>query len=335
MALPQALAAVVDLQHAHRELLRVVDSLKPTDWQRGVPYGEWTVKDFVALCIGDMSPSGPGLIAAGVLTPAFIEETSRTMDVSARNQALIDERRRYTPEDLRQLLFEAHDARIEASLRLDESHIPVLDYAVPMGATYEIKVWDWLWYGYHDRQHTDDLRRALAIDWSPQHLTFDAALDESLRLMRRGRDGLLRAVYSVADDAWDEVAHSGEGPNWTYRDVLAHVATNDLRPQARFRGVMGQWDEAEQQRLLQTAEWNEEQVSQLRGKNVREIVDVMAANRHDTMVQLSQLRPEHMDKTVRFADGREVTVKDYVAFLGEHDSMHAGEFVAVSRARRS
>lgn len=335
MALPQALAAVVDLQHAHRELLRVVDSLKPADWQRGVPYGEWTVKDFVALCIGDMSPSGPGLIAAGVLTPAFIEETSRTMDVSARNQALIDERRRYTPEDLRQLLFEAHDARIEASLRLDESHIPVLDYAVPMGPGYEIKVWDWLWYGYHDRQHTDDLRRSLAIDWLPQHLTFDSALDESLRLMRRGRDGLLRAIYSVADDAWDQVAHSGEGPNWTYRDVLAHVATNDLRPQARFRGVMGQWDEAEQQRLLRTAEWNEEQVSQLRGKNVREIIDVMAANRHDTMVLLSQLKPAHMDKTVRFADGREVTVKDYVAFLGEHDATHAGEFVAVSRARRS
>lgn len=334
MALPQALAAVVDLQHAHRELLRVVDSLKPSDWERGVPYGEWTVKDFVALCIGDMSPSGPGLIAAGVLTPEFIEETSRTMDVRARNQALIDERRRYTPEDLRQLLFEAHDARIEASLRLDESHIPVLDYTVPMGPGYEIKVWDWLWYGYHDRQHADDLRRALAVDWTPQRLEFDPALEEPIRLMVRGRDGLLRAVYSVADDAWDEAAHSGDSPGWTYRDILAHAATNDLRPQARFRGVLGQWDEDEQARILQTAEWNEEQVSRLRGKSVREIVDVMAANRHDTMVLLSQLKPEHMDRTVRFADGREVAIRDYVSFLGEHDSVHAGELVAVSRARR-
>jgi hypothetical protein len=153
--------------------------------------------------------------------------------------------------------------------------------------------------------------------------------------MVRGRDGLQRAIYSAADDAWDEVAHSGESPTWTYRDVLAHVATNDLRPQARFRGVMGQWDEAEQQALLQTAEWNEDKVSKLRGKSVREIVDVMAANRHDTMVLLSQLKPEHLSKTVRFADGREVAVKDYVAFLGEHDSMHAGELVAISRARRA
>ncbi len=334
MALPQALAAVVDLQHAHRELLRVVDSLKASDWARGVPYTEWTVKDFVALCIGDMSPSGPGLIAAGVLTPEFIAETSKTMDVRLRNKALIDERRRYTPEDLRQLLFEAHDARIEATLRLDETHITTLEYPVPMGPDYEIKVWDWLWYGYHDRQHADDLRRALTVDWTPQSLSFDSSLNEPLRLMTRGRDGLIRAIYSVADEAWDEPAHTGEAPNWTYRDVLAHVATNDLRPQTRFRGVLGQWDEDEQQRILQTNEWNEEQVAKLRGKSVREIVDVMAANRHDTLVLIGQLKPEHLDKTVRFAGGAEVTVKNYVTFLGQHDSMHARELVSVSRARR-
>lgn len=334
MALPQALAAVVDLQHAHRELLRVVDSLKPADWDRGVPYGEWTVKDFIALCIGDMSPSGPGLIAAGILTPEFIAQTAATMDVRVRNQAMIEERRRYTPEDLRQLLFEAHDARIEASLRLDESHIPVLEYDVPMGPQYEIKVWDWLWYGYHDRQHADDLRRALEINWTPQHLTFDPGLEESVRLMVRGHDGLMRAIYSVADDAWDLPAKSDDS-KWTYRDELAHIATNDSRPQARFRGVMGQWDQEEQKRILQTDEWNEAQVEKLRGKSVREIISSRQANRHDTMVLLSQLKPEHLDKTVRFEDGREVTVKDYVAFIGEHDSMHAGGLVAVSRSRRN
>jgi hypothetical protein len=333
MPLPQALAAVVDLQHSHRELLRIVDSLKPADWQRGVPYGEWTVRDLVSHCIGDMSPSGPGLIAAGVLTPEFIAETSETFDVRARNQAMIVERAHFTPEDLRQLLFEAHDAKIEAMLRLDESHLPVLDYTVPMGQGYEIKVLDWLWYGYHDRQHADDLRRALEIDWTPQKLAFDPGLEDSIRLMVRGRDGLLRAIYSVADDAWDIPAHS-ESPVWTYKDVLAHVATNDLRPQVRFRAVMGNADEAEQQRILRTDEWNEEQVSRLRGKTVREIIDEMQANRHDAMVLISQLKPEHLRKMVRFADGREFSMRDYVAFLGEHDSMHAGELVAVSRARR-
>ena len=69
MALPAVEAAVEDLTRSHRELLRLVDSLSEGDWERAVPYGEWTVKDLIAHVIGDMSPGWPGLILAGVLTP--------------------------------------------------------------------------------------------------------------------------------------------------------------------------------------------------------------------------------------------------------------------------
>ncbi len=332
MTLPQALAAVVDLQHAHRELLRVVDSLKPEDWGRGVPYGDWTVKDLVAHCIGDMSPSGPGLIAAGVLTPQFIADTSKTFDVRSRNQEIIDERRRYTPEDLRQLLFEAHDARIEATLRLDNSHVPVLEYPVPMGPRYEVRVEDWLWYGYHDREHADDIRRALRIDWKPATLSYAHELDEAVRQMVRGREGLLRAIYSVADDAWDETAYAPHG--WTYRQVLAHVATNDLRPQTRLRGILGEGDPAAMESILRTDEWNQESIKPLEGLPLAGVIDTMARNRHELMLLVGRLAPEHLDRVIRFADGREVALRDYIAFIGEHDSVHAGEFVNVSRRAR-
>ena len=126
-----------------------------------MPYGEWTVKDLVAHVIGDLSPSGPGLILAGVLTPEFISETSKTFDVRGRNASMVEERRHFTREDLRQLLFESHDAFIDATLRLEEQHLPVLAYTVPMGAEYHLHVEDWLWFGHHDRQHADDIRRAV------------------------------------------------------------------------------------------------------------------------------------------------------------------------------
>ncbi len=90
MTLPLAEAAVEDLRHAHRELLGVVDSLSATDWERFVPYGEWTVKDLIAHAIGDMSPSGAGLIHAGVLTPEFIAATSKGFDVRARNASIVN-----------------------------------------------------------------------------------------------------------------------------------------------------------------------------------------------------------------------------------------------------
>jgi hypothetical protein len=121
MALPVVEAAVEDLTRSHRELLRLVDSLSENDWERPVPYGEWTVKDLIAHVIGDMSPSGPGLILAGILTPGFIADTSKGFDVRGRNEAMVEARRHFTREDLRQLLFESHDAFIAAALRLEES----------------------------------------------------------------------------------------------------------------------------------------------------------------------------------------------------------------------
>src|SRR3989304_2657779 len=237
MTLPVVEAATEDLRLAHRELLRVVDSLSDADWERAVPYGEWTVKDLVAHCIGDMSPSGAGLILAGVLTPQFIADTASTFDIRARHAALVDERRGLAREDLRQMLFSCHDAMHNAALKLTEEHLPVLAYSVPMGPDYDLHVEDWLWAGYHDRQHADDIRRALQLDWQPEPLTFLPEIEATFRTLNRYREGLLRAVYSLAEDAWDE---AGPDPGWTYRDTLAHVASNDLRAQTRLPPPLAQ-----------------------------------------------------------------------------------------------
>ena len=103
--------------------------------------------------------------------------------------------------------------------------------------------------------------------------------------------------------------------------------------QARFRSVLGNHDEAAMAALLQTAAWNEEHVAPLRGKSVREAIDVMQENRHTSLVLIGRLKPEHLAKTVRLGDGREVTVADYIAVMGEHDAIHAGQLVPASRAR--
>jgi hypothetical protein len=331
MTLPLAEAAVEDLRHAHRELLGVVDSLSASDWERFVPYGEWTVKDLVAHAIGDMSPSGPGLIHAGVLTPEFIADTSKVFDVRTRNASIVEERRRYTREDLRQLLFDAHDAMIDATLRLDESHLPVLAYSVPMGPEYEIKVEDWLWHGYHDRQHADDIRRAVEVDWQPERLTFLPEIDAKLGLVQRYREGLLRAIYSAADDAWEEPATVG---GWTYKQDLAHIASNDLRPQTRLRAILGEAGDEEMVAIVRTDEWNQARVDERKGWSVRRLVDDLAANRHQTLKLLARLRPEHLSATISFASGDQVSLPDYVGHIGRHDAMHAGHLVPVSRARR-
>ncbi len=322
MTLPLVQAAMDDLRVAHRDLLRVVDSLSDDDWARPISYGDWTVKDLIAHCIGDMSPSGVGLILAGVLTPQFIADTGKTFDVRARNAAVVAERRDLAPEDLRQMLFRCHDAMHNAALKLSEEHLPVLAYAVPMGPLYDLRVEDWLWFGYHDRQHADDIRRALEIDWQPEKLTFLPEIKERFRLMYRYREGLLRAVYSVADDAWQEEAP--DVPGWTYREVLAHLASNDLKAHAYLTNLLGEPDQTQLEALQNVDAWNQHEVEARRGRSVRELVDELAANRHQMLCLLSRLEPGQIQPAH----------SQLLDNLSAHESIHAAHLVPASRARR-
>jgi hypothetical protein len=330
--LPQVAAAIEDLLNANRELLAVVDSLSDSDWDRYVPYRDWTVKDLVAHAVGDMSPSGPGLIHAGVLTPEFIAETARGIDTRSRSLSLVEERRRLTREDLRQMLFHAYDAFIGYALRLDESHLPVLDYPVPMGPGYEIKVLDWLWHGYYPRRHADDIRRALAIEYGPVQRRFLPEIEATFGELARGHEGFLRAVYSVADDAWEEPVASN--PQWTNKDLLAHLAANDLRPHVRLRAILGEADAGELAAVNSTDEWNEARVAERRGRSVRQLVDELHANRDQMMALLARMTADNASAIITMANGSQTPLSGYLTFFHEHESTHAGQLVPASRARR-
>ena len=278
-----------------------------------------------------MSPSGAGLILAGVLTPQFIADTARTFDVRARNASLVDERRGLAREDLRQMLFSCHDAMHNAALKLTEEHLPILAYSVPMGPGYDLRVEDWLWHGYHDRQHADDIRRALEVDWRPEPLTFVPEIDATLRTLTRHRDATLRAVYSVADEAWEEESALA---GWTYRDILTHLASNDIRHEIRLRAALGEGDPAELRSLDDVDGWNERARQERRGLGARELIDELAAHRQGVMRLLSRFRPEHMSAAISLPDGRKFPPPEYVEMFSAHEARHAGQLVPASRARR-
>ena len=328
---PIAEAAVEDLTRSHRELLRLVDSLSEKDWERPVPYGEWTVKDLVAHVTGDMSPGWAGLILAGVLTPQFIVEMGKGYDARTANAANVEERKRWTREDLRQMLFEAHNAMIDAALRLDESHLPVLEYVVPMGPEYDLKVSDFLWRGWHDRQHADDIARALGTEWAPKELTFAPELERKMRWVVLSQDTFLRALYSVADDAWEEQALSD---GWTYHDVAAHVSSNEVRLQTRLRSALGEASPQELATVNDIEAWNETTVTERRGRSVRQIANEFEAGRFGTMQVLSRFTGETLGNAVKRGDGSTVPAAEFVKLLSRHTSVHAGQLVPAGRARR-
>jgi hypothetical protein len=233
------------------------------------------------------------------------------------------------------VLFEAHDARIAMTLRLDERHEEILTYAVPMGPEYDLTVEDWLWFAYHDRQHTDDIRRALTIDWAPRSLEFLPEIEEKLRWFVRAQEGFLRAVYSVANDAWDDPAH-GEAEGWSYKGVLAHVASNEERLQIRFRSAAGNASQAEIEAVNDVDAWNREKVGGLTDVTPSQLVDAFLKGRNDTIEVLAAYQRSDLDGSVTVAGGESVPLLDFIDRVSNHTSRHAAQLVpASSRARLS
>lgn len=333
MALPVVEAAVEGLTRSHRELLRLVDSLSEADWERPVPYGEWTVKDLIAHVIGDMSPGWAGLILAGVLTPQFILDMGRGYDARTANAANVEERRRWTREDLRQMLFEAHDEMIGAALRLDESHLPVLDYVVPIGPEYDLRISDFLWRGAHDRQHADDIRRALEVGWTPSPLSFVPEIQSKMRRAVLAHEMFLRAAYSVADYAWDE--ESGGCPGWTYHDIVAHVASNEVRRETRLRSAMGEASDEELAAINDVDGWNARVVAERRRSSLRFLMDELTAGWYSITKTLSRFKAQDLSRTVVLGGGQDMEVLEFLKRMSAHTSRHAGQLVPASMARRT
>jgi hypothetical protein len=280
-----------------------------------------------------MSPGWAGLILAGVLTPEFIMDMGKGYDARTANAATVEERRGLTREDLRQILFDAHDEMIAAALRLDQSHMPVLEFVVPMGPGYGLRVVDFLWRGAHDRQHADDIRRALEVDYKPEHLTFIPEIEKRMRKQVRAQEGFLRAAYSVADDAWD--LPSQDCPGWTYHDVLAHVTSNEVRRITRLRSALEGPGVAGLEDINDVDGWNAQAVAERRDWTLRALIDEFLAGWDGILHTLAQFKPEHLDKPVVLGgDSQGVAASEFLARMAGHTTTHAGHLVPASRSRR-
>jgi uncharacterized protein (TIGR03083 family) len=156
----------------------------------------------------------------------------------------------------------------------------------------------------------------------------EAAMDD-LQLAHRE---LLRVVDSLSDNAWQE---PGPDPGWTHRDILAHVASNDIRVHARLHALLGEPDEARLRAVNDLDGWNQRMVEERRDRSVHQLIDEFAANRHETLRLLSRVRPEHLSTPITMTDGSTCNLLEYIAMITEHEAEHAGHLDPASKTRRS
>ncbi len=133
-------------------------------------------------------------------------------------------------------------------------------------------------------------------------------------------------IRSVPAGRWDEVTPGAEA-GWTRRQLLAHMATNDLRQITRVRVGAGIGSQADRDALSEQADvdvWNRAQVEQRRDRSIDELVAELQAHRAEFIVLLESLSPEQRSQLMPFRGDRLPLTTGVPMIIG-HLAEHARE----------
>ena len=305
--------AVADMVAARNELLGAIADVGPAEWDRYVPYGGRTLHDLLAhLAAADQAWA----LAAQDLLKGESEDR-RPLTPAAREAAQDRAIARGRTQSIDALLAEMHRRRkllISLYELLEPRHL-----ALSLAAFGEEhnSVREHIWLGYHDRLHAADIRRALRLQWYPAKLRF-------LPEVRTGVDALapdrtLYVAYSVDPVRWER---RSPVPGWSYRQLLAHIATGDWVFQQQLRhllehGRFGDWPDIDA--------GNEERINERRFSTYGALIEEYLSMRHETLLLISKLKPKHLKATVRFwwdAPEQERTALDYILTFHRHERSH-------------
>lgn len=156
------------------------------------------------------------------------------------------------------------------------------------------------------------------------HGTFDSLLhslsEAAPRVEARAR--------MVPAGRWDDVIQTGDGA-WTRRQLLAHMAANDLRQLVRIRigaGIPDPGDAAAHAAELETHAWNQARVDERHDAEVDALLAEMRANRALLATLLRSLTPGQRDRPMPFR-GQPTPLADMVSTLIGHLDQHAEELL--------
>ncbi|MBI5949708.1 MAG: DinB family protein [Chloroflexi bacterium] len=157
----------------------------------------------------------------------------------------------------------------------------------------------------------------------------DATFERLLASLAEAVGPVEAAVRAVPRDRWEEVIHTGDGA-WTRRQLLAHMAANDLRQLIRIRigaGVPEPGDDLAHAAELEVHDWNRGRVAERAGNDVETLVAEMRANRAALIALLRSLTAAQRARPMPFR-GEPTPLAEMVPVLIGHLDGHARELVA-------
>ena len=157
----------------------------------------------------------------------------------------------------------------------------------------------------------------------------DAHFDHLLNSLAAAAASVESRVRTVPADRWDDVIQTGDGA-WTRRQLLAHMAANDLRQLVRVRvgaGMAQPGDPEAHAAELETHAWNQARVEERAGAEINTLLGEMQANRRALVALLRGLTPQQRARPMPFR-GRPTPLQEMVPVLIGHLDQHAEELIA-------
>ena len=318
--------AVVDMQIAREQLRGAFDALEPGDWSRYVPYGSRKLHDVlshVAAADQVWAVAAQGLLKGdGEERPPISEE-----DAHASAQRAL---RRGQQQTVAALLEEMERRRSLLTGLLGLLEKRHLAMRLPAFGARHNSVRERIWVGYHDRLHGADVRRALAMTWHPGPLSFLREIDPAVRSLAPGET--LYVIYSVDPVYWERRVF---GLDWSFRQLLAHIATGDWVLQAQLRHVI---EEGSVMAWPDVTAGNAERITQRAFSTEARLTDEYVSMRHETMLLLSQLKPKHLRLPLHrpwLPEPNHGTLLDYVDGFPAHERAHREQLRAAMKFQTS
>ncbi len=299
--------AAADMEAARDELRAAIAEIRPGDWDRLVPYGSRTLHELLAHLAG--ADRAWALAAHSLLRGDGTEP--EPLVPAAVPAARV---RQQPPEALLEEMARRRRLLVSLYELLEPRHLAL---ALPAFGDVHNSVRERIWRGYHDRLHAADIRRALRTRWHPPRPRFAPEVRAAVEALAPAET--LYVIHSVDPLCWERP--SGV-PGWSYRQLLAHIATGDWVLQAHLRqiiahGSVGPWPDIDA--------GNAERVGERRFSTHAVLVEEFLSMRHQTMLLLAELKPAHLRLPISFwwePTPNEHRVLDYVLAFDRHESAH-------------
>jgi len=139
-------------------------------------------------------------------------------------------------------------------------------------------------------------------------------------------DTIAKEVQGVPADRWRERVFQGEG-GWNRRQLLAHLASINLRQAQRIRVAAGLPAAPTSNTAANIDDWNAVEVQSRDGRGVDELLVELRSTRRDLVAVLRSLTPEQR-AAIRLPRGdRTLTFDEWLPTVAQHDRTHLADIV--------